>query len=142
MTTYQQQAADFLAKHNIQFSAKLANTKLPTWKESDTRKNNHFVVTLKSTTLARAENKASLDFFDSENNFRDGKKELDAYSVLACISSDINCPDTLADFCSEYGYDEDSRKVEKTFRACVKQSNKLRKFFTTDEELADLAEIQ
>lgn len=135
MTDYQQQAANFLTKHGITFSFKLANTKVPSWDES--RKCNHFIVTLK-----QGKKKVSFDFFDSSNNYQKGVTTLDAYSVLTCCSSEINCPDTFEDFCSEFGYDQDSRKAEKTFRALKKFSDKLNKFFDTEEMRDDLSEIQ
>lgn len=40
--------------------------------------------------------------------------------VLACLTSDAGCVDgtLFEDFCSEFGYDTDSRKAEQTYRAC------------------------
>ena len=132
---YQQQAADFLAKYGITFSAKLANTKTPSWKD-DSRPVNHFIVTLK-----QGKKRVSFDFFDSINNYEKGIKELNAYSVLACCSSEIYCPDTFKDFCDEFGYDYDSRKAEKTFKSLKKFSNKLQKFFSSKEMRDSLSEI-
>ena len=136
MNDYKQQAAEFLAKHGIKFSAKLVNAKLPTRSTSETRKNNHFVVTLKNNNT-----QISFSFFDSENNFRAGKNELDAYSVLACCSSEYHCPETFEEFCNEFGYNEDSIKDKKTFDACKKQSAKLKKIFNTKKMVEDLMEI-
>jgi len=141
---YQQQAADFLAKHGIVFSAKLSNEKLPNWQNDnkpcylrdEKRKNNHFVVTLRKGTR-----RVSFDFFDSISNFEKGIKELDAYSVLANCSSELYCPDTFEEFCNEFGYDNDSRQAEKTFKALSKFSAKLQKFFDTEETREDLLEI-
>lgn len=139
MNNYQQQAADFLTKYGIKLSAKLVNAKMPSWegyKKDGPRKNNHFIVTLRKDGC-----RISFDYFDSENNFRAGVKELDAYSVLASCSGDYNCPDNFEDFCSEYGYDNDSRKAEKTFAACLKQSAKLKKIFS-GKVAEDLMKIQ
>jgi hypothetical protein len=132
---YQQQAADFLAKHGISFSFKLANTKTPSWK-NDSRPVNHFIVTLK-----QGKKRVSFDFFDSIANREKGITELDAYSVLSCCSSEIHCPETFEEFCSEFGYDEDSRKDEKTFKSLKKFSDKLKKFFDTEEMRDSLSEI-
>ena len=136
MTDYNKQAADFLAKYGITFSFKLANKKLPTWAESKERQNNHFTVTFK-----RGDKKLSFDFFGSQNDYRNGKQEIDAYSVLACCSSDYYCPETVEDFCGEFGYDEDSRKAEKLHKACLKQSKKLQAFFSGEEMVENLMEI-
>ena len=141
MNDYDQQAADFLTKHGITFSAKLSNTKKPSWKSSPV---NHFIVTFK-----RGKKKMSFDFFDSVNNYLKGITELDAYSALTCCSSELYCPDTYEEFCSEYGYsayDVDTGKKDKnsaaTFRALKKMSDKLQKFFDSKEMRDDLLEIQ
>lgn len=55
------------------------------------------------------------------------------YSLLTCMRSEHYCPKSFSDFCSEYGYDEDSRKAEKTHRACLEQSARLEKIFSEDE---------
>ena len=136
MNQYDQQAADFLAKHNIKFSFKLANTKTPDWK-NDSRPVNHFIATFR-----RGKKRMSFDFFDSINNFNNGVITLQAYDALVCCSSEIHCPDTFKEFCSEFGYDEDSRKAEKTFKSLKKFSDKLRKFFDSEEIRDDLSEIQ
>lgn len=143
MNQYDQQAADFLAKHGITFSFKLANTKTPDWKD-DSRPVNHFIATLK-----RGKKRMSFDFFDSINNYEKGVKELDAYSVLSCCSSEIHCPDTYEEFCSEFGYDaydvntgKRDKNNSKTFLALKKFSTKLQKFFDSEEIRDDLSEIQ
>lgn len=134
MNEYDQQALDFLAKHGITFAAKLSNTKKPSWKDVTV---NHFIVTFK-----KAGKRMSFDFFDSVNNFQKGVVDLRSYDALTCCSSELYCPDTFRDFCSEFGYDEDSRTAEKTFRALKKFSDKLKKFFDSEEIRDDLSEIQ
>ena len=138
---YQQQASDFLAKYGISFSFKLANTKRPSWDEN--RQCNHFVVTFK-----KGRRSISFDFFDSVHNFQKGIKELGAYSVLACCSSEIYCPETFEEFCVDYGYEayssyngKKNQQSAKTFAALKKQSVKLQKFFDTEEMRDNLSEI-
>jgi hypothetical protein len=60
-------------------------------------------------------------------------KDTILYSILSCVSSEFHCPETFHDFCNEYGYDEDSRKAEKTFHACQEQSEKLHSIFKEEE---------
>ncbi len=55
------------------------------------------------------------------------------YSVLACIGSDYYCPDSHHDFCSEYGYDEDSIKALSLFTECQKLARSLRTVITAEE---------
>jgi hypothetical protein len=63
-----------------------------------------------------------------------------AYDVLACISNDANTPADFEEFCSDFGYDTDSRKAEDTHRRCVTFALKLRQFFTATE-FEELQEI-
>lgn len=62
-----------------------------------------------------------------------------AYDVLACLQK--YPVGTFEDFCSEFGYDEDSRTAEKTYKAVLKEYNSLCTLFS-DEELEQLQEIQ
>lgn len=61
-----------------------------------------------------------------------------AYDVLACL--DILYGDTFEDFCYSFGYDTDSIRAEKTYRAVLEQDRMLRKLFSS-EELEKLMEI-
>ena len=70
------------------------------------------------------------------NDFMKAKKEVIEgilYSILSCVSSDYFCPATLSEFCSEFGYDEDSRTAEKTFNVALKQSIELKRVLTEEE---------
>jgi hypothetical protein len=51
-----------------------------------------------------------------------------AEEVLDCLASDasgVQNARSFDDWCSEYGYDTDSRKAEKIYKACVRQSAEL-----------------
>lgn len=63
-------------------------------------------------------------------------REPEAHDVLDCLASDaatVENARSFEDFASELGYDPDSRKAEKIYAACVKQSEKLKKFLGSDE---------
>jgi len=61
-----------------------------------------------------------------------------AYDVLAAVQkSDVG---TFADFCGDFGYDEDSRKAEQTYFAVQKEAAAVRAFFSA-EELDQINEI-
>jgi len=62
-----------------------------------------------------------------------------AYSVLACLTK--YDPGSFENFCSEYGYDADSRRAEKTYKAVVDEYNNVSRLFS-DEELQEMQEIQ
>lgn len=65
-------------------------------------------------------------------------KSPSAYDVLAGLTK--SDPNTFKDFCSEYGYDDDSRKAEKIYYAVVNEWNNLKMLYS-DEELQQLSEI-
>lgn len=60
------------------------------------------------------------------------------YDILACLTK--YDPGTFEEFCSEYGYDEDSRTAERVYFAVQKEYTQLAKLFTPDE-MEELAEI-
>ena len=54
-----------------------------------------------------------------------------AADVLDCLASDSNTIDNarnFEDFCSDLGYDSDSRKAEKIYKACRHAAKRLRNF--------------
>ena len=62
-----------------------------------------------------------------------------AYDILACLTK--YDPYTFEDFCSEYGYDTDSRRAKKTYKAVQKEYNSLAAMYS-DLEMELMAEIQ
>ena len=61
-----------------------------------------------------------------------------AYDVLACMTK--YDPGTFENFCSEFGYDEDSRTAERIYFATQKEYAQLAKIFTP-EQLEETQEI-
>lgn len=61
------------------------------------------------------------------------------YDVLACLTKYE--PGTFEDFCSEYGYDEDSRTAERIYFAVQKEFANLKRIFDP-EQLEAMQEIQ
>jgi hypothetical protein len=59
------------------------------------------------------------------------RKTIQPYDLLACIQK--NDVGTFADFCGDFGYDEDSRRAEQTYIAVCKEFQKVQKFFTAAE---------
>lgn len=59
-------------------------------------------------------------------------REPTAKSVLSCLAMDASGYEnagSFEDWCAEYGYDTDSRRAEKTYRAIEKQSADLLRVF-------------
>lgn len=54
--------------------------------------------------------------------------------VLSCLADDASGSDdhSFADWCGEYGYDEDSRTAERTWKACQHAAKRLLAFLGTD----------
>ena len=148
MNEYLQQAQDFLAKTNatmqIDFVGFASNTN---WKESTPRAMYQFKLTTPKGSMTDT-------FWDSINNtaiqqetiqsyaekLRKMKTEArpNAYDILAAVEK--SDPGTFDDFCSEFGYNTDSRAAVRTYFAVQKEYADLARIFTA-EQLEMLAEI-
>lgn len=136
VSQYGQQAADFLTRYAVAVDIKPAKDKAPAWVGQGDKHGHRYRVTLRHNDRPSV----SFDFWGSINDREKGERP-SAYDVLACISGDVNCPETFTDFCGEYGYDEDSRKAEATFKRCHSLAMQLRAFFPEGEERDALCEI-
>ena len=61
--------------------------------------------------------------------------EPNAATVLDCLASDASGVESsrgFEDWCGDYGYDVDSRKAERTFKACEKVARNLRRLLGDD----------
>ena len=88
-------------------------------------------------TLKRNGKQFSFNFGQSINDTNAGIDPT-AYDVLSCLTK--YDPGSFDDFCSDFGYDNDSRKAEKTYKAVVKEYNKVNAMFNdVIEKLADIS---
>lgn len=61
--------------------------------------------------------------------------------VLECLLSDANASeDGLEEFCANLGLDADSRKAERTYKACVRTAKRLQQFLGNEYETFIYAE--
>ena len=68
-------------------------------------------------------------------------KEPDAAGVLSSLLLDAAADEqSFEDWCSEFEYDTDSRKAEKTYQACCKIAAKVKKLLGDDYESFRMAE--
>ena len=88
--------------------------------------------------LKRGERVFIFNFGQSIAN-SDGKTKPTSYDVLAGLTN--YDPDTFGEFCSSYGYDNDSRKAEVVYKAVVEEWKQV-KILWSDEEISKLQEIQ
>lgn len=61
--------------------------------------------------------------------------------MLSCIALDIVSPDTLEEWCDTYGESPDSIKSNQMFKRGHAHAERLREFFT-DQEQEELGDIQ
>lgn len=100
ISEYQQQAIDFAKKHGIKLFA-IGKPKCKYYFDDDKQK--RYVFKLK---LTRNNKGYTFTFGQSVSN---GAKMPTMYDVLTCLTK--YDPDTFEDFCSEFGYDTDSRRA-------------------------------
>jgi len=87
-------------------------------------------------TIKRNGKSFTFKFGDSINNTQNGE-EPSVYDVLACVQK-YDCG-TFENFCSEFGYDTDSRKAEKTYKAVCREFKGINRVF--GDVLEQLQEI-
>ena len=69
------------------------------------------------------------EYTDSVANTNEGK-EPEIKDVLYCLVMDYtSASETFQDFCDEFGYDNDSIKSLNVFKACQKNSEKMKRIF-------------
>ena len=85
--------------------------------------NNVFAVTVTNGGIAE-----TFDYHISTHDTQNGKKALtdeDHISAFYCFLGDaISGSQSFEEFCDELGYDEDSRKAEKIWKACQEATQK------------------
>ena len=142
---YEKSARDFMAQTGIRLSIQIVGTKCPRWRASKesllppgsctacfTVHGDHYRIKIKCSKKSW-----TFDFWGSWRN-KSLSLYLTPYDVLTPMTKDD--PGTHEDFCSSYGYDEDSRRGLSTYEAVKKEWKKVSAFFTA-EELEKLREI-
>jgi len=109
---------DFCERHGIRAVAHRVDSN-PNMDDDGRVPMDHWRVTLK-----RGRARMTLPY--SKGIGHEGKAPT-ALEVLGCLVSDAT-DDTFEDWCANYGMETDSRKAERTYKACVRQTAKLRKF--------------
>lgn len=124
--SYQAQADKFAKKNGIKLTV-LSNE----YKAHFGLNTLRYVFKLK---LTRAGKSYTFEFGQSIN---EGSNEPNMYDVLTCLTK--NDPCTFEDFCGEFGYDEDSRTAERTYKAEVKEWRAVKRLF--GDILEELQEV-
>lgn len=127
MEDYQKQANDFMTKVGATMKVKFLGN-MPYF-DDDKESRDVYQITLK-----RNGKEYSFRFGQSIANKRIAPT---AYDVLACLTK--YDPGTFDNFCSDFGYDTDSRKAEKTYFAIQKEYAGVVKIF--GDVMEELQEI-
>lgn len=158
MTDYQQQAQDFLTKTGTQIKAELSGhgkyfdddeQTRDIYTVTITRQNKKpFVFTfgqsVKNSGTLNSNYIASKDFIRSGKIFPIKSSDYErkriaptAYDILACLTKYE--PGSFENFCSDYGYDTDSRRAEKIYIAVQKEYSEVMRMFR--DVMGELSEI-
>lgn len=129
MSEYVKQANDFANK----FGVKLSVIGEPEYRKYFVNDREYrFVFKLR---LKRNKKQYTFTFGQS---IAQGSNEPNLYDVLACLTK--YDPNTFEDFCSEFGYDSDSRNAVKIYKAVCKEWQAVERLF--GDCLNELQEIQ
>lgn len=112
---------------NVHCESVYGKASLPYNKMDDWQKNAHnYRVTLKYQRRAY-----TFDFFMGSANTDEPSSE----GTLECLLSDASSADQdFESFCSDMGYDSDSRKAERIYQACQKVRGNLQRLLGEDFE--------
>ena len=128
---YDEQAEKFLKETSTTFKAEFLKNGLHFEDDKEPRD-------IYKITLIRGIESFSFNFGQSIVKSEDGESP-NPYDVLSCLTT--SDPIDFQEFCSEFGYDEDSKKAEKTFNAVVKEWDNVKGLWS-GEEIEKLQEIQ
>lgn len=121
----------------IVINSKFIGNKAANWDSKagiKTNYNNHKV------TVSCNGKRTSFDFWGSLNDPQIKTDSENMFALYCFLSDSISGKESFEDFCSEFGYDEDSRSAERTHRACEKSCDKAERLFSDLYELIN--EIQ
>jgi hypothetical protein len=132
-SNYNKEAKDLLKSMNVTFKADFIEYAQHFADDKECRD-------IYKCTFRRGKNSFSLRFGQSINESTGaGGNAPTEYDVISCLQKyDVG---NFGNFCSEFGYNVDSSKAEKIYKAVCKEFFKVSNFFT-DTELEQLQEIQ
>ena len=108
---------------NFQISEKYTGSKKAPWAGGPENWNHHII------TVTNRDNgkRTQFDFWQSIKEVYI-KSEYDLLNAFFCFVSDATIgAENFSDFCAEFGYSEDSRNAERTWRACKRAADKFKR---------------
>ena len=101
----------------------------PNKDKEDKTLHNHFELEVHRMNDGKLAIRRKFDWYDSYQNFKTGKVEMTEenmkYAFRSVIEDAIGGTMKFEDFCSEYGYDKDSRRAERIHNECKAQLKKV-----------------
>ena len=95
---------------------------------------NHHTVTVRNTATGK---KTSFDFWASIAN-PELTSEYDIVNAFYCFLQDAcSGSESFTEFCADFGYDEDSRSAERTWKACKRAAAKFERI-APDSDIYEL----
>ena len=125
---YLQQAQDFATKYGVKMRINSVNY----GKHFGDDKQNRYIFNI---TLSRNGKRYTFNFGQS---IAEGRNEPTMYDILTCLEKYDS--DSFEYFCSNYGYDSDSRKAYKTYLAVCREYKAVVRLF--GDIMEELQEIQ
>lgn len=122
----------FMQKNGVKMYIKFIGKVYNPWNEEEWANwHNKYKVVIK-----RNNKQMTVNFYDSVHNTQNGIEPTE-YDILACLTKyDVG---SFEDFCGEFGYDIDSIKALKTYKAVVREYNNVTRVFgDIIEELEDI----
>lgn len=74
----------------------------------------------------------SFDFWGSIANPEISNDQENVFAFYCALSDGLSAVDSFENFCSELGYDTDSRKAEQIYKQCEKTLKKIERVFNCD----------
>lgn len=113
----------------FKIKSKFIGKKLAPWSKADKQQNYNY----HKITISHNGKRLGFDFWASIAQ-PELNSDSDLQHAFYCFLSDaISAKDSFENFCSEFGYDTDSRNAERIYKACEKSLSKLNRIFDGDE---------
>jgi len=117
---------------NFKIESEFKGDKLSPWSDAKYKNyNNHIIKVYNKITKKRI----SFEFWESIEITTEDQL-LNAFECLISDAISGNQNETFEEFCQEFGYDEDSRQAEKTYKECKKSYDKIKRI--SDIDIYDL----
>lgn len=118
---------------NFAITSTFKGDKLAPWSDKQQNYNNHII----TVTNTETKQKTNFEFWGSIVN-PEIKTENELLNAFYCFVGDaVSGNSPFEEFCSEFGYDDDSRTAERTWKACKKSAEKLNKIY--NDSIYDLS---